>query len=122
MAMSRNGRTTIFEERRERALSINLPQILQHVGPGQYQSIGLVSKAWHEVVHTVPSVNCTNRLRQGIATYTVLSRMTTYDAVFESTSRFRWAYDTGFRLGAQCAIYAAGLYASTDTLLRWQTN
>jgi hypothetical protein len=107
--MQINASTEAFEERRQSAFRINLADILQHVGPGQYQFIGVVSKAWHGLVHTVPSVN-------PVDTVTVLSRMTTYDAVFASTSRCRWALDTGFELGKKSATHAAGLLASIETL------
>jgi hypothetical protein len=120
--MQINASTEAFEERRQRAFRINLADILQHVGPGQYQFIGVVSKAWHALVHSVPSVNRKRRysndkyFRSTIDTVTVLSRMTTYDAVFASTSRCHWALDTGLELGPKSATRGAGMYASIDTL------
>jgi hypothetical protein len=119
-AMKKNGSTESFDERRQRALSINLAEILQFVGPGQFQFDGLVSKAWHALIHTVSSVNRKKRHHYSdtstVDTFTVLSRMTTYDAVFASTSRCRWALDTGFKLVPKSATRAAGLHASIDTL------
>jgi hypothetical protein len=115
MNKNSNNDAEYFKGRREYALSIHLPQILQYVGPGQYQYVALVSKAWKVLVHTVPSVNRKSRRFISI-TFTVLSRMTTCDAVFASTSRFLWALDTGYKYTEMWAMYAAGLYASIDTL------
>jgi hypothetical protein len=122
MAIQINASIEAFEERRQRAFRTNLADILQYVGPGQYQFLGTVSKAWHGLVHTVPSVNRKRRysydkyFRSTIDTVTVLSRMTTYDAVFASTSRCRWALDTGFELGKKSATRGAGALASIETL------
>jgi hypothetical protein len=120
--MQMDASTEAFEERRQRAFRINLVDILQHVGPGQYQFIGGVSKAWHALVHSVPSVNRKRRysydeyFRSTVDTVTVLSRMTTYDAVFASTSRCRWALDTGFKFVQKSATRGAGVLASIETL------
>jgi hypothetical protein len=102
------------EELSEHDLSDQLRQILEYVGPGHFQFLALVAKAWHAKVRDLPSVN--RRSRRSRTTFTVLNRMTTCDAVFASTSRLLWALDTGFKCTDMWAMYAAGLYASIDTL------